>query len=373
MSGRRPLYKFLPHVLTALLIFVLTAAALAQENLPNLFPALRSLPAPSWVKEGTRLSYSAISATVGGGSDTPGVSGETVMQVDVVALEQDKAILQTRMFVRSSDGLHPYPAVGTIGMASCAGEWWANPAVFQGKLPDIPAGGPTMAKMPYTLGNKTYDGIRIEYKTDKGSGVWVFDLKTGILLFMSSSIPTADARNQQSSMSLLGVRTMPLPWIGLQPNPLTATIKGFEARGEYDVSVVGGMPTTMSVSIRADVGQRGSRWIGYSQTSTMGSAVQTPAFPETSFATCGPGQMGGLLLPAKAAANLAPGRTLDTDNVTGARFFVAENGPQGIVLCEELPVASTWWYYNPEGFCSRLVIESRGLVAVRADITIQGM
>lgn len=357
----------------ALLFFVPAAAALAQENLPNLFPALRSLPAPSWVKEGTRLSYSAINATVGGGPDTPGVSGETVIQVDVVALEQDKAILQSRMFVKSNDGLHPYPAVGTVGMASCAGEWWANPAVFQGKLPETPAGGPTMTKMPYTLGNRTYDAIRIEYKTDQGSGVWVFDIKTGILLFMSSTIPTADARNQQSSMWLLGTRTMALPWIGLPPNPLTATIEGFEAGGSYAVSIASGMPTTMNVTIRASVEQRGARWIAYRQTSSIGSATPMPSLPETSFAACGPGQMGGLLLPAKAAANLAQGKTLDTDDVTGARFFVAENGPQGIVLCEELPVASTWWYYDLRGFCARLVSESRGLVAVRADISIQGM
>ncbi|MEJ5185437.1 MAG: hypothetical protein WHT81_09955, partial [Rectinemataceae bacterium] len=46
----------------------------AQESLPAVFPALANLPAPDWVREGLRINYHVMTATVGGNQDTPGVA-----------------------------------------------------------------------------------------------------------------------------------------------------------------------------------------------------------------------------------------------------------------------------------------------------------
>lgn len=344
----------------------------AQESLPAVFPALANLPAPDWVREGLRINYHVMTATVGGNQDTPGVAGESILQVDVVALERTKAALQTRMMVRATDGLHPSPATGMVGMASCAGDWWAHPSVFAGTLPRDPTGATAMTRMPYNVAGQTYDAVRIEHKSDRGTGIWVFDTKTGVLLSMQTSTVTGDNRKQQSVMTFLGMRMLQLPWLGLPPNPLVATFSGFNAQGSYQVSVAGGPPVTLGMSMQAQILDRGTRWILYRQTNTMTAATPMPANPDTSIVACGPGQMGGLLLPAGAAARLSQGQTLDTDTLTGARYYVAQTGPQGLVLCEELPLTTTWWHYDARGFCDRLLSETRGFTAIRIDVMVQG-
>jgi hypothetical protein len=351
---------------------ILVPGLQAAENLPLLFPALRTLPAPAWVKVGTRLSYSGMTATLGGTVEQKGVSGESLIQVDVAGMDRDKILLQMRIFLRGLSGIQPFPSTGSVGLPSCAGEWWVNPAAFADPLPAGTGDNPSMTRMPHQAAGKTWQALRIEYRTNQSLSIWVYDTDSGILLYNRSESLTRDGRTQSSIMQLAGTRTLELPWLRLQPNPLTATLSGFSARGSYTTAVAGGQPMSLSMGLEAQVTTRGGGWLLYRQSSSLQGAYGMPQSPDISESGCGPGQLGALILPAAGLSGLRQGQILDTDPLTGARFFVYQAGPQGCILMEQIQTSAIWFVYNEQGVCTRMVSESvNGMVTTRIDLSIQ--
>jgi hypothetical protein len=136
------------------MFLVLTTSSLAlnlpsgiENPMPVRFPQLLTAPAPSWLAEGTRATYSVLASS----SETEhfesknlgnGEVGNGINQLDVVAIENGQAAILNEAYAPgagvqgyvSSAGvqgaLRPLVETGSVGTVGC-GDFWCSPSVLQ--------------------------------------------------------------------------------------------------------------------------------------------------------------------------------------------------------------------------------------------------
>jgi hypothetical protein len=143
------------------------------------FPALRSAPAPAWLKQGTRLTYYSAVASVrgsyyeytpdaqGGFSDrqdnhygrtetSSGGSGQGYIQINVARLTPTTAVLDMRIY-GIVGGAAPCLMSQAAAVAPAGGmDYWMNPAVIAA-AGDVNRDGLTILHGPFTLnGHQLY-------------------------------------------------------------------------------------------------------------------------------------------------------------------------------------------------------------------------
>lgn len=331
--------------LALLLAFVAPAGA---QDLSGVIPGLSQLPAPDWVREGTRMSYYSSSANVPDATEKYildeegdwvgltsgkryrreevfGAAGHGITQVDVLSVDQRGSLLKITPWSYSNfDGpLVPLKQGYTASLAA-GGDWYINPQVLA-QLQDRRGGGLTVLRMPYQIGAQTYNAIRIQTQSEAATFAKVYDLNSGQLLATFNAV-TGEGTTFAQAISL-GVRQMELPWLGMDlPGWLrqgaSLSYQGTKTSQVPLASFENRIPLTVSISFTA-ADQRGYT---YRRTSTL-SASGFPSVSEQDAQAGGIGEPGGLVLPPAALASLRAGQVIDSDDITGVTISVVDIRP----------------------------------------------
>ena len=295
--------------------------AAGENPFPLLFPELKRLPAPNWLKEATRMTYRFESATIAQKEDAKGSTGAGLMQYDLVALDEDLALTSVKFYADTVDGRSVVPSLVTSGRGiPSAGDTWINPSVLK-DAERAASDKMKVARMPYKTGNATYQAVRFQYE-DKGVlYVWMFEAKTGLLLFYRHALGSeTDATRQLSSLTLVSRRQLKLPWRN-GSRPAWARIgTRLNYEGEYNVLIPDTPATGLPYTSRALVRRTGGDWCLVQLT----AAVAGRADVDVERATGAAQLFDGLWLAPEALKALSGKKgVIDRDPATGARISVS--------------------------------------------------
>lgn len=322
-------------VLIVLLIAgLLPGAAPARAQAPivsdnpfvTLFPELATMPAPAWVREGLRISYTAASAAAYQGPDEPAPAGGGLLQIDVVAKDTRTIALSTRFLLDAGDGtVQPSLTVGETSMPG-AGPFWVNPAIFadaeRAANEDL-----AVNRGPGTYGGRQYQVIRFDYASGGATYAWVFEEETGMLLFHRYNMGEGGSSGFQQ---FVASRRLRLPWRSRAAPDWLA--RGQQARyeGTYTAIVAGGDPIPLPFAAESEVTRVQGKWSVNSLAAITAGQRDLPGTRVT-----GTAQLIDALWLPPTALDVTPRRALiDADPLTGAQVsFTRERGV--IVLTEE--------------------------------------
>ena len=277
-------------------------AAFADPNLfVALLPQLSSEPAPTWVNQGTRLTYVASAASVPGAyhqyvedenggwvdpatgdryrqEDIPAAVGHGYNQVTVTELNDALAVLSIRTYgFIGLDSANPVTTLtwgGSVGIPGAGADYWLHPDALTGVVETV-SSGLKVVRMPYVIDGTAYRSIWVQLIGDDGNFTWVYDEDSGVLLHTSSSTtgppitgPVAEGEGRDGSTfltqsTLVGVRQIDLPWIDESAPPWVATIDHFEYAGEVTVSVGGSPSVVLDASLSVDRLESATDWARY--------------------------------------------------------------------------------------------------------------
>ena len=327
-----------------LIIMILTSPFFGgsdAQDLSGLIPGLQNLPAPDWVREGTRISYYSATADVNTANEKFildeegdwvgqttgkryrreelfGAAGHGVTQVDVLSIDDRVAALKVNSWLYSgfTGPLMPIKQAPAIGLAA-GGDWYIHPEALA-SMTERRGGGVTIIRMPYTIGTVTYNAIRIQQESETATFARVYDLEDGKLLATFNAVSSAGGLSTVFAQGIfIGVRQMDLPWLGhdLPAWVKAGTVLRFEGTKTYEAIRAGTvMPSGVSLEMRID--DAAKRYYTYTQSGSM----YVPGFP-TQYGqdklAGGIGEPGGLAMPPAALASLRAGQIIDEDPVTG--------------------------------------------------------
>jgi len=318
----------------------------ASESL-RLFAELGASPAPSWVKAGTRLTYATTTTPIAGvdvglrldeGGAWVGADGQRLavggpddlrglLQVDVVALTGANAVLSVASWGRpSEEGPPRLSETAIVGVPGAGGDYWISPTALRRTDRAVPA-DVRFERRPYEARARRHDALWIASGRDAVSRLAVYDLESGVLLHLASTMPAVAPRagdpdpsprggRALTSSTLVNVRDAAPPWAGARPPDWLAMFRWTDYVGEETTATPGGAAATLARARHLAVDARGPGWVrlhAEDQPTTSGDA---PPSPRRSAHACGPAQYFGLYVPPSALVELRPGQELDRDPET---------------------------------------------------------
>jgi hypothetical protein len=306
-------------------------AAAAQNPFLTLFPELRDMPAPAWLKEGMRVTYHVMSASVAQKGGKDGSAGEGYNQYDLVALEDGAAVSSSCLFNVFDGAIMPSLVTRLVDLPG-AGDYWINPAVLK-DAEHVANDTLAVYHAPYKLGDETYQATRFEYKQDDAEYVWVFDEESGLMLFYRHNLGSDDSDyRQMAQVTLERQRQLKLPWRPSAKATLpTWARKGTKLNyeGTYGVILPNTPTTPLALSIVAQIVDRHQRWLDWQLKTTI--QYQTPSISNRATGMVQP--FDAYWLPADAIKSLKNGQVIDRDPVTGAKISASRG--QGVVSLTE--------------------------------------
>jgi hypothetical protein len=306
-------------------------AATTQNPFLALFPELREMAAPAWLKEGTRVTYHVMSASVAQKGGQDGSAGEGYSQYDLVAMEDGAAVSSSCLFSVLDGAIMPSMVMRSVDLPG-AGEYWINPDVLK-DAERVASDDLAVYHTPYKLGNKTYNATRFEYKTDDAEYVWVFDEDSGLMLFYRHNLGTDDSDyRQMAQVTLERQRQLKLPWRPSAKATIPAWAKAgtrLNYDGTYSVILADGSNTPIKLNVVAQVVDRNQRWLDWQLKTTI--QYQTPSTANRAAGMVQP--FDAYWLPAEAIRSLKNGQVIDRDPVTGAKITASRG--QGTVSLTE--------------------------------------
>jgi hypothetical protein len=299
----------------------------------ELFPQLHQLPAPEWLREGTRLTYRVETAGFDNYHSDPYTrmgSGMAYLQYDVVALERSSAALNVQYYLDNGAGhVAPASSGAAFGLPAVS-EVWINPAVLA--TAEISGYGRVQ-----TARGVRQDGmgrnrrvVILRSANIMTDAVWEFEEETGLLVFASQRVDDELGHLKMTRSLLVEARPIKLPWQGRRaPNWVKAnTVSRFA--GVYATILADGAQGEMPYALHATITQKSDRW------SLAELTFDSNGLPVGAQLTVsGVGQpFGALWLPAEALKARPARPLLDRDPVTGAELFWQRGAGRTIVLTE---------------------------------------
>jgi hypothetical protein len=307
--------------------------ALDVTMMLELFPQLHQLPAPEWLREGTRLTYRVETAGFDNYHPDPYTrmgSGMAYLQYDVVALERSSAALNVQYFLDNGAGnVVPTGSGAAFGLPAVS-EVWINPAVL------ATAESSGYGRVRVVRGVRQ-DGagrnrrvVILRSANIMTDAVWEFEEETGLLVFASQRVDDRLGHLKMTRSLLVEARQIELPWQSRRaPNWVRAnTVSRFA--GVYATILADGTQGEMPYALNATITQKSARWsladLTFDSNGLPGGAQLTVS---------GVGQpFGALWLPAEALKARPAQTLLDRDPVTGAELFWQRGENRAIVLTE---------------------------------------
>jgi len=301
----------------------------------TLFPELRTLPAPTFVRPGVRVSYQSAAAAVGGGGSGAGIS-----QYDVVSSDGEQVLVYDTLY--GDDGLGAYPLTTAVGAGVPGlGPFWLNPRVLVG-AERLSGNGLTVTRYTKEVIGEQATVVRFQTATGDGTTVYEFDASTGLMVFSSAS-----AGSSLGQTTVVGVRTLAFPWaLDRAPNWVRVgaalTYSGTRATTVPAAGTVS-QPVTLTQQITA----AGAHWSTFAGSSTLNGQPQGESVGLTGSAQ----QLAAFWLPraALSAGLSATGTEIDVDPLTQAHVYVALDASSGtplIVIQQQAPSAVTSYFYD---------------------------
>lgn len=351
------------------LIATLTLAGLSRAETQDsvflkLFPGLRTMPAPAWLKPGIRLTFYSGGATISGlrrdrrtGLRRPGgLGGVGYTQLDVVAVQGNTTVVSMLQWTIDPTSRHVAPP-GLYSFISPAGDgndFWLSPLALR-RIKSGNYHGLQIKVGPYRLKNGgTRPAVYFRYQVDKSLQTWVFDRTSGLLLSYSSQNVTRAFRGTGRGLSqtfYVGIRRRRFPWQGDPPPAWLARVRELRYQGATENGMAGATPLRRPFDFDVRVVNRGADWIGYRSVVTRPGLGPMPPSRNEVILVSGAAQVGGLWLPPAGIARLRPGMVLDQDPATGVSQLVHFVGPMKgmgrvLVIREKGPLHTTDYVYD---------------------------
>lgn len=294
-----------------------------------LFPELRTLPAPDWLREGVRVTYYGQSATISNVAGEDGSGGAGYLQCDLVALDGGTAVVSMKLYLDLGNGIViPVLVLPSLGLAG-VGDYWLHPDVLA-DAERVANDELLVARMPTTIGGRTYQAVRFEYRPEGAEYVWMYDQGSGRLLFYRHAIGEEDDDERQlTDVTLAGVRELDLPWAGGTAPDWVQEGGSLEYEGAYTVLVMGEPSGSFDYALRADVKGASPHWSAYLVTEVLAGRTNSISWRVSGGAEL----MDAIWLSPEAVAALR-GRqgTLDRDPITGETLSLTAGAGGRIVL-----------------------------------------
>lgn len=305
------------------------ADAAQLHPLLQLRPELATIGAPDWLSEGTRVIYQAMSATLTADPNDTGSSGAGLLQYDLVALDAGSAVSSVKFLLDAGTGGYtPSLVLYSLGVPG-SGEYWVHPDGLR-DAESLAGDELVVARLPTEIGDTTYNAVRFEYRPENALYVWMFDEESGLLLFYRHDIRLNSGAQQLSSMSLVSVRRLDVPWAGAEAPEWARTGTTFAYSGAYTPIISGVGPTPLAYSAQFRVRLASEHWwlCDVSQTTAGTSGSQSQRLS-------GASQLADALwIPPEGLQAMQRGQVLDSDPTTGIELVVTQTGRDTVVLSE---------------------------------------
>jgi hypothetical protein len=340
-----------------------------------LVPAAASLGPPPGVGLGTRLVFYTAAASIPGErtelvqdehgnwvdrttgrrwteQDVPGPAGEALVAVQVAYLDDQRVVLDERHYLRdgASGQVMLNLTSGTVSHAGCAGDYWVHPQALAA-LPEMDQAGTRVMRMPYGLGDRTFDAIRIHTVSASGFSAYVYDLASGVLLYSGSRTTGADVlvpqpggaapgrgSTQLTNRWLVDSRQVDVPWRDAPAPDWVAQFQQLDYQGTYTVMMPGSPAFPLPIQERLNAIARGSGWVQVHGDRVMYSLQNAPAAHEQVVTTHGPASVGGLWIAPDALARLTQDQVVDRCAVVGTTVSVTAVSGGTVTLSEVGPL-----------------------------------
>ena len=334
-------------ILTFAASLALVAAAAAQDPFGPYKGELSRMQPPDWMKEGTRLQWEVMGASIPGKDAAP--AGAGVMTADIVSLVGTTAAVCVRTQAKLSgafggEALGAPTEQGMVVPAASAGEYWVHPDVLAKTFRSLGEDGPWKAfKGPFEVNGRKIPAIQFVTgggPKDLSRTSLVYEEATGIML----SAITSQRRNVSDSLHATGVhqflarRDRKLPWAMGRPPKWLATLVAFQYSGSRMMEIDGAPAGQLPVSLLLTREQVGTNFVVLK----MQEQDQRGGGAPLGVRVSGPTQVGGIWLPPLDIRKLRQGQVCDVDEVTQTRTFVGYVGPtqygrQVVTIVEQSP------------------------------------
>ena len=331
--------------------------AVIAQDLAEVWPAIKTSPAPAAIRAGTRLSYygsvgdlpadgvSQWDETADSWNYATAPSAHGYTQIDVVGVSQGRAALAVQAWLYSNwtGPLIPVRGgqSGRVGYAG-GGDWWIHPQVLA-QVQEIRTDELAVVRVTQVLDGLSHAALRIQQTSPGSRHASVYDLETGLLLFKNAAVATGKS-TWVNQIFYKGTRQ--LPFHG-QSRPLPLWLRSsvqLTYRGTYTAQVQGGWPFSLPLSAGIVIQEVDATWFLYRQTTTLASLDGMPPTVETATLVGG----GTLYVDPMVLQALVPGTILDTDPVTQARLEVVGGGPDVTLLASAGGQSVTEFTYDAE-------------------------
>jgi len=370
------------------------------DEVGQFFPALAAMPAPDWIKVGTRFTYlTAAGHDEGDGQLIPAKTGNIVergtgrrffhwpaderyeagggsafTQVDVAALAGPVAVLDV-------GGYGFTPVTGELSLSNATGvatnsgfnTWWVNPAALR-KLAETGGGDAfVVLAMPYAMDGKKYDVVRVQTIGRGGSyTAFTYDLASGVLLRRMivadpNGVFTVDGgrfrgRRSLTASTLKNSRQLKLPWLDAPTPDWVGQVNAMTLKGSalYVTPGQGQNPAT-PMEARFAVSARGAGWWRFTSEFREMGAAGIPMEITVERAS-GSGSLGGLWVAPQALQGMKARQVIDEDPVTKVSTVVtwvgqAPDGRQAVGISQISPQTQIDNIYDAQsGMLKRTVL-----------------
>lgn len=305
----------------------------STNNLVLLFPQLKRLPAPQWLREGVRVTYATASAVIG--SENPsGAMGYT--QYDLVALDKTSAA-STVNFIFDVGGegvLSKAPIAPALDIPG-AGAYWLNPQVLKNAETVANANLTVTRMVDQDEAGHHYDVVRFQYDNDNTRTASVFDTKSGILVFFTQTIANNNGTRSEAQMRLASQRQLKLPWQGRTMPTWLKAGHNFSYAGGETTLISGGYPLTLPSALTVALQQVGKRYTTATVTTYANNIASASTLQVSGMAQI----VGSIWLPPEALSNKLRTGRIDRDPLTGVEVSWQRNGNGNVIITE---TASGW-------------------------------
>ena len=322
--------------------------ALDEANLPflGLFPALRHAAAPEWLSAPVRVTYRVESASIAQVEDAEGSAGAGYVQNDIVALEDELVVVNSKLYLDGTDGgVLPYGTFPGLGLPG-VGDFWLNPEALtdaeQLEVDDL-----TVARVAETFAREEFDVMRFDYTPEDAHYTWKFDMVSGMLLEYRHDLGGEDdAARELTIITFVRFRQLDLPWAGEALPAWVCDASHLYYSGSFTTVIAGeavpGLDYAVEVAFRACAAE----WAVYDLTSQL-----TDLPSDTVTRLGGADQLfDALWLPPAAFNRLEDGQVLDEDPVTGAVTIAELNSDGTLTLVETNDFYEIALTYDTDGW-----------------------
>ncbi|NJN14751.1 MAG: hypothetical protein HC813_03855 [Planctomycetes bacterium] len=359
-----------------ILIALLFATSLAWAEGPHPFGAhageAARLPAPDWMKEGTRIHWKTLTGSIPqqvpdpktGQMTTVAPAGAGVTTADIVSLVGNTAGISVRTYVKSQfmyggEALSAPIEMGLVLPAAHGNEYWVHPSILKKTFESLGKEGPwTGLHGPYE-----WEGRKVAaYQFTTGGGKadihrtsLVYDEKTGILLFglVSQRKSVQEQFYALLIHEFLALRDRQLPWAEGRPPGWLARIAAYEYRGSIVYEMEGMPPTPIGLRSTLTPDSVGTNYITYKLKTQLEVSGPPGMEDPPSKLISGPTQVGGLWLPPLEIRKLRAGQVCDRDPTLESTLVVqhvggTQYGRNVVTLREDAPGYTIFLDYEIE-------------------------